>query len=93
MARLYTSGNQKSCYKQYMCMLLKNLATITETSESFMSWPPHLQLASYITACSQLYTEGGLVLSAWGPATRRMCNSWETVWNSAIIFSHQQGLS
>ena len=53
-----------------MCVLLKNLATTTETYEKFMPWPPHLHLASYITACSQLCTERGLVLSGDPPYRR-----------------------
>ena len=73
-----------------MCVLLKNLATTTETYEKFMPWPPHLHLASYITACSQLCTERGLVLS--GDPPYRRCAAAERLGcvkckkNSAIIF-------
>jgi len=79
-----------------MCVLLKNLATTTETYENFMPWPPHLQLASYITACSQLCTEGGLVLSGDTPhrrcaAAERLCEVQKKILPS--FFSHQQGLS
>ena len=71
MARLYSSGNKRVATYTYMFMLLKkNLATTTETYGSFTPWPPHLQLASYVTACNQLCSEGGLILSG-GPPHRR----------------------
>jgi len=62
MVRLYIlSWKMQLYFAMYMCVLLKDLAAVTETYENCTphftlgtTWPPHLQFASYATvgACT-----------------------------------------